>query len=491
MRVVGIGLVPGGLNQDEAFAGYEAYSILTTGKDSFSYPFPVYLNAWGSGMNALETYLMIPFVALFGLKVWAIRMPQVIMAVVSLFYFYKLSKRWFDESTSMWAIFLLAICPWHIMMSRWGLESNLAPAFLLMGFYYFVSAFERPRRLLLSALCYGLALYTYAVLWEVLPFVLIVLLAFALWQKRLKLDRYLLGFCVILGVLAMPLVLFLLINYGYLSEIVTPLFSVPQLVVARSGEISFANLFSNFKWLCRMILLQKDDYLHSSVDGFGIYYYISDVFLVIGLCVVIMRALQKDETSFYILTWVLAGISVGALISVNMNRINLLHIWNVLLIAIGVDSCVRFIKNRLPRFRALPCGSMVLVYGVLFILFCKVYFGPYNQALSKEFGKGLDGAVAYADTHADLVAFQKGIYYSTVMFLVKEDPEVYSQTVVYNNYPDAFLDVAMFDHYYFGINEIRADVKGAYIFACDEVNPAYMDLYTYQIFDHYICFLVE
>lgn len=38
-----------------------------------------------------------------------------------------------DKSTGLWAMLLLSVCPWHIMMSRWGLESNLAPGFLLFG----------------------------------------------------------------------------------------------------------------------------------------------------------------------------------------------------------------------------------------------------------------------------------------------------------------------------------------------------------------------
>lgn len=68
IRLWQFGNVPDGVNQDEAFAGYEAYSILHYGKDSFGYHMPVYLTAWGSGMNALNSYLMIPFIAVFGLK---------------------------------------------------------------------------------------------------------------------------------------------------------------------------------------------------------------------------------------------------------------------------------------------------------------------------------------------------------------------------------------------------------------------------------------
>ena len=84
VRIWHFGTVPGGLNQDEAFAGYEAWSLLKYGVDSAGYRFPVYLTAWGSGMNALNSYLMMPFIAIFGLKVWVIRLPQLIVACLTI-----------------------------------------------------------------------------------------------------------------------------------------------------------------------------------------------------------------------------------------------------------------------------------------------------------------------------------------------------------------------------------------------------------------------
>ena len=57
-----------GLHADEAYAGYEAWSMCHYGYDSWGYKNPVYLRAWGSGMNALNSYLMIPFIAIDGLS---------------------------------------------------------------------------------------------------------------------------------------------------------------------------------------------------------------------------------------------------------------------------------------------------------------------------------------------------------------------------------------------------------------------------------------
>ena len=172
VRLWQLGGLPCGLNQDEAYAGYEAYSMLQYGVDSWGYTNPCYFISWGSGMNVLESYLAMPFVALLGLTELAVRLPQAILACVSLPVVYLLLTRLFSRRVGLIGLFLTAICPWHIMLSRWGLESNLAPGLLLLGLYFLVRGLDSPPWLLLAALFYGLSLYAYATLWVVLPLTL-------------------------------------------------------------------------------------------------------------------------------------------------------------------------------------------------------------------------------------------------------------------------------------------------------------------------------
>lgn len=60
LRLWAFGTVPGGLNQDEASIGYDAWSILYYGIDRNGIRLPVHLIAWGSGQNALYAYLSMP-----------------------------------------------------------------------------------------------------------------------------------------------------------------------------------------------------------------------------------------------------------------------------------------------------------------------------------------------------------------------------------------------------------------------------------------------
>ena len=151
VRLWQLGAAPCGLNQDEAYAGYEAYSLLTYGVDSWGYHNPCYFISWGSGMNVLESYLAMPFVAVLGLTELAIRLPQAILGCVSLPVMYLLLTRLFSRRVGLLGLALTAICPWHIMLSRWGLESNLAPGLLLLGLYFLVRGLDSPPWLLACA----------------------------------------------------------------------------------------------------------------------------------------------------------------------------------------------------------------------------------------------------------------------------------------------------------------------------------------------------
>ena len=96
-RIIWIGQVPGGIHQDEAYSGYEAYSLLKTGMDSHGYVNPVYFISWGHGMNALYAYLTIPFIAIGGLSVYTIRIPQIILGCLTLPLFYLFVKKIANE----------------------------------------------------------------------------------------------------------------------------------------------------------------------------------------------------------------------------------------------------------------------------------------------------------------------------------------------------------------------------------------------------------
>ena len=78
-RVYGLGDLPDGLYCDEAANGYDAYSILKTGKSIYGHDMPLFLLHHGVDyIESLYTYLSVPLVSLFGLTVFSTRLVAAI-----------------------------------------------------------------------------------------------------------------------------------------------------------------------------------------------------------------------------------------------------------------------------------------------------------------------------------------------------------------------------------------------------------------------------
>ena len=48
---------------------------------------PMYLYAWGSGMNILYPLIVVPFIKILGLSIFSVRLPIVILSLFSIIYF--------------------------------------------------------------------------------------------------------------------------------------------------------------------------------------------------------------------------------------------------------------------------------------------------------------------------------------------------------------------------------------------------------------------
>lgn len=460
------GQVPAGMNQDEAFAAYEAYSLLRTGLDTSGYPFPVYLTAWGSGMNALESYLMIPFIALFGLEVWAVRLPQMIVGVLSLVAAYDILRRMAGRWAGLCGLFLMAVCPWHIFMSRWALESNLAPGFLLFGLCFFLRGLEDHRFFLLSALMYGLSLYCYATIWPFVPLTLLLQAGYALRCGQLRFrgrDGLWIGLSVLaLFLLALPLLLFVLVNWGVLDEIRLPFLSIPRLLVVRTGAFSLSTIPENAANLLNVLFRQSDGLRWNGPEGFGLFYYGTLPFFFVGayralrdMAVAIRRG-ESRPLGFFAIQLLVGAIQGVCILHPNVNRMNSLWPVVVLLSAAGLWAlCAR----TGPRALLAP----LMLYAALFIRLETYYFNDYAKDIQGAFRYGLEDAVDAALAREGEIYATPNANYVCVLFYSGQDPDEYRATVAYTNYPSAFLSAERFGRFRFGSDLSSPDPSRVYI----------------------------
>src|SRR6266705_1449855 len=152
LRFWQLGHVPVSPDWDEVALGYDAYSIIHTGRDEFGKFLPVVLRSFDDYKPALYTYLTIPFVYVFGLSVFAVRVPSAIFGVLAVLATYFLAKELFrNHSIALIAALLMAISPWSLQFSRVGFEANVGDALNVFAALFFVKALKRPWLFILSA----------------------------------------------------------------------------------------------------------------------------------------------------------------------------------------------------------------------------------------------------------------------------------------------------------------------------------------------------
>lgn len=461
VRLAALDRFPGGVNQDEAYSAYEAYCLLTDGMDSWGYRYPVYLTVWGSGQSALQSYLMMPFIALFGLKLWVFRLPQALCACLSLPVIYALLRRIQGRRTALIGLAFLAICPWHIMMARWGLDCNFAPGLLLMGLYFFVRGLDQPGYLIASGIAYGLSLYAYAAIWVVLPFMLLIHALYLLYVGKLRFNRSLVLGTLILGMMAVPLLLFLAVNWGLIEEVRLPFLSIPRMPLMRGSEVSFSRLYENVYRMVKTFLLQRDDMVWNASDEFGLYYHVSLPFMIAGGIALLVRTVRslrsrQFDGAVLILVWLMLGAMQGCMIDGNVNRLNFLHFPLILCAVIGLDWMCGVLHGRWRWLGA----SVAAVYAVSFTLFIGYYFTSFQEKIDGWYDRGLDSALAYAQSCTDGdIRISDRISYPKILFYGRVEPKTFRETVVWRGEPGAFMSVESVDRYQFGSGEGGSDVS--------------------------------
>src|SRR5258706_1583069 len=75
--------IPNGFNQDESSIGYNAYSILRTGKDEYGKSFPVYFKSFGDQKLPVYIYLTAATESIFGLNEFAVRFPSAALGTLT------------------------------------------------------------------------------------------------------------------------------------------------------------------------------------------------------------------------------------------------------------------------------------------------------------------------------------------------------------------------------------------------------------------------
>ncbi len=488
VRAWRFGALPSGMNQDEAAMAYDAYCLIHHGTDRLGIHLPTMLVSWGSGMNPLASYVAAPFVGLLGLRPWTARLPFLLAGVASLPLFYTMLRETIDRRVARVGVALLAISPWHVMVSRWGLEANLFPFVFLLASVLLLCSTRRPSLLLAAAAAYAISLYAYGTSYFVVPTFVVMALAYGL-RHRLWPARFILAAGVVFVLCAIPMGLNLAVNSLGWNEIHTPLFTVPKMTgTARYRMMGNTNLLSraflenaadNLKAAAGIFRAQDDGLISNVVPGYGVLFWFTSALAIAGLALLAAQALRRRyRPAFFLLAWSLAAILMTAFVSVNVNRANIA--W------LPFIACASIATAFLGQRRSLVV-LLGLAYGGSFVGFVCTYFGQYAELGASRFFPSFGEAIGYASRQTEgevCITKQPEQPYIFVLLYNREDPRTFYRTVRYEDPHADFHTVVSFGRYRFGLDRCR-DSAPVLIVPRQEAAPFEAAGFEARRFSHY------
>lgn len=184
LRLWRLGSIPPSLTPDEASLGYNAYSILKTGRDEYGKFLPVIFKSFGDYKPGLYVYLTVHSILVFGLNEFAVRIPSALAGIISVWLIYLIVKKLFQkENLALISSFIAAVTPWLIYFSRGAWEVNVSLALTLAGIYFFFKSMERERYIIHSVIFFALTLICYQ--GAKLATGIVVLLLVVIYLKRI------------------------------------------------------------------------------------------------------------------------------------------------------------------------------------------------------------------------------------------------------------------------------------------------------------------
>ncbi len=226
LRLYKLGSLPAGLYLDEASIGYNAWSVLHTGRDEHQILYPLVFQAYGEYKLPVYIYGSIPIIKFLGLTPFSVRLLSALSGIAATAGIYWLAKSLFIASTprrretvALVSAILFAVSPWSIQFSRGGFEANLALTFLIFGtdafLRYCKNSPTRLHLLLISFTCYVLALYTYNAARVFLP-LFIPFLVFLYSKNLFQIKNKLVPFLSV--IIVFSIVIFSLLSSVFAAE---------------------------------------------------------------------------------------------------------------------------------------------------------------------------------------------------------------------------------------------------------------------------------
>jgi 4-amino-4-deoxy-L-arabinose transferase-like glycosyltransferase len=451
LRLWNLGSIPPGLTPDEAALGYNAYSVLHTGRDEFGKFLPIIFKSFGDYKPGLYIYLTIPSIAVLGLSEFSTRFPSAAAGIMSVFLIYLVTKKLFKSmEIGKWKLeniaALVASCnPYLIYFSRGAWEANVSLMLTLAGVHFFLKSLEKNKYIILSSLFFALTLITYQGAKLSTAIVLFLLVA-VYWKSFWKIKLKYLIISLASGIaISIPIVMTLFNGQAQRLTIFS-VFSYPrpQNEIQSYSDGYFGLFHSNQLNYLRMIMSRWFNFYSGQFLAFegdvanpahtapyqGVLLLADLLTLPIGLYALFKNKMSKG--TLFIFLWLLLAPLSAAISRDQTNAVRSLNasIPIILAISIGISASVEWISKQ--RISITYYALFVGIYIFSFIYFLDAYFVHLPAHNSSFWRYGYREAVNYitpVEFKYKTIVFEQSFNQPYIYFLfydAKTQPQKYN-----------------------------------------------------------------
>lgn len=473
LRLYKLGEVPPGIISDEASIGYNAYSILKTGKDEWGNFLPLSFPAFGDYKLPGYIYATVPAVAVFGLNEFAVRLPSAVFGILTVLATYFLVLELFKSNKiAFLSSLFLAVSPWHLQVSRMAIEANMAIFFVVVGLLFFLKSLQKINYLLFSFLAFLITFYIYNSHRVFVPFFLLALLLIFRTNFK-KYKSKITVFILIAIILSAPIAKHFVTQSftGRLSKV--GIFFDPgitnQIIEERDycskkapkiicygifnkpikfTQVILKNYFSHYS-VGFLFLSGSDNLKHYSLPNFGEMYIFQLPFLFLGILFLLKKFTHPSAVLF---AWLILYPSASFLTSTahTIRGSTALPIFEIIA-AFGLVHTLQYIQKKII-FILLVVIPAVLFLNEYFFLYYNKYSKEFSQAFQYGYKEGIKFAVENQNPYLKVVFSKKiGDPYIFYLFYEKIDPLWYqtSPEVERIERSDKWKEVIRIGKYYF------------------------------------------
>lgn len=493
VRFFKLGEVPIELTRDEASLGYTAYSLLKTGHEEHGTAWPIQIESFGDWKLPLYVYTLIPFIQVFGLTMWSVRLLSALAGVSVVVSSYFLVRLLIPDKKNRQPLpllvpLLLAVSPWAVHFSHGAYEANLTLALFLWGLIGVLTVLRdftarQARRiglLIVSLSAWALTPLGYHSYQVFLPLFLLVItwLYWPVWKKffageKVKLagavtPLLLVGFMMLFsgahGADATKFKALSIFNLSAYTKTVNEVRTAfiqldnPWFALTANKLEAFSNqIITNFfRLISPEFLFLQGGVNHShNITGFGNLYPLIFFGLVIGLCLIVI---ERRPWQLLLGGWLLSA-GVAPMITFEANHTTR---FSPGLIVLEILSVYGWLKIMQAAQKYLPKKGAVLLLLALAIgltysayHFLVHYYFAFPARDAQYWLWQIKPLVAFVDNvkdQYDAVYWQDERYSPYIYFLIYEpaDPATLQNRIEY--YPvdvEGFHHVKRLDNIYF------------------------------------------